>query len=221
MARNTTSEKGSGTGGKYSNKKGRVLSDKDIKGSGGSNRPLILALAGFTALVIVVLVVFAVLSTTGGQSAENFTANNQGLIGEGEVAPGFSGENINGGGNVTLDGDQNTTMLVFFASWCPHCQNEAPIISELEEQYEADGLRVIMAGIDDTQGDTPEAVQGFVENFDISSQTVYQPELAQEYSVTGYPTVYVLDGENRVVGSHSGEAPREVFEGWIEDALAA
>ena len=35
-------------------------------------------------------------------------------------------------------------MLVFFATWCPHCNNEAPTISELESQYDA--LWVVMVG---------------------------------------------------------------------------
>jgi thiol-disulfide isomerase/thioredoxin len=26
-------------------------------------------------------------------------------------------------------------MLVFFATWCPHYQDEAPIMSELEGEY--------------------------------------------------------------------------------------
>jgi thiol-disulfide isomerase/thioredoxin len=106
-------------------------------------------------------------------------------------------------------------MLVFFATWCPHCQDEAPVMSELESQY--DGLRMVMVGIDGE--DDPEKVQRFVEEYDIESPAVYEPELGAEYGVSGYPTTYVLDRENRVVGAHSGEAPREVYEGWIEEAL--
>ena len=63
-------------------------------------------------------------------------------------------------------------MLVFFATWCPHCQNEAPIISEMEEEYE--DLRIIMAGIDNSQGDNPQAVRDFVDEYNISSPAVYE-----------------------------------------------
>lgn len=215
MARNTLSNKGpkkSGT------KSGRKVGDKEVKAASGSNRLLILALAGFTAIAVAVIALLAVMSAGGGQGdAENFTANNQGLIPTGETAPEFSGENVNGGGNVSLGGG-DATMLVFFASWCPHCQREAPTISELESEYE--GLDVVMAGIDGEQGDDAEAVRQFVETYDIESPAIYQPELGGEYNVSGYPTVYVLNGEDEVVGAHSGEAPKAVFEGWIEEALA-
>lgn len=219
MARNTASQKGSGSGGKYSDKKRRSISEEGSESSAGGNRGLVTALAGFIGLTVVVLILLAVFITRGGQGEDDFTPNEQGLTPVGDTVPNFSGQNLNGGGTASLDGDQNATMLVLFASWCPQCQNVAPIISELEEQYAADGLKVVMVGVDGERGDDAEAVQGFVEDFDISSPTLYQPDLAREYDVTGYPTVYILDGQNRVVGAHSGEAPRDVFEGWIEDAL--
>jgi thiol-disulfide isomerase/thioredoxin len=183
------------------------------KGSSGANRTVMLLLAGFTALVIVVIAALAVFSATGG-GAGNFTPNDEGLIPVGEKAPGFTAETV-GGGSVSVEGDARATMLVFFATWCPHCQKEAPVMSELESQY--DGLRMVMVGIDGE--DDPEKVQRFVEEYDIESPAVYEPGLGSEYGVSGYPTTYVLDGDNRVVGAHSGEAPRDVYEGWIEEAL--
>jgi thiol-disulfide isomerase/thioredoxin len=183
------------------------------KGSSGANRTVMLLLAGFTALVIVVIAALAVFSATGG-GAGNFTPNDEGLIPVGEKAPGFTAETV-GGGSVSVEGGARATMLVFFATWCPHCQKEAPVMSELESQY--DGLRMVMVGIDGE--DDPEKVQRFVEEYDIESPAVYEPGLGSEYGVSGYPTTYVLDGDNRVVGAHSGEAPRDVYEGWIEEAL--
>jgi thiol-disulfide isomerase/thioredoxin len=183
--------------------------------SSGANRTIMLVLAGFTALVIVVIAALAVFGATGDAGAGNFTPNDEGLIPVGQKAPGFTTETV-GGGNVSVgEGGAQATMLVFFATWCPHCQDEAPVMSELESQY--DGLRMVMVGID--AEDNPDKVQQFIEEYDIESPAVYEPALGSDYGVSGYPTTYVLDGENRVVGAHSGEAPREVYEAWIEEAL--
>ncbi len=174
-----------------------------------------LILAAFTALVIVAIAALAVFSTTGGDGAQSFTPNDEGLIPAGEKAPAFTAETVGGGSVSVGEGGAEATMLVFFATWCPHCQDEAPVMSELESEY--DGLRMVMVGIDGE--DDPEKVRRFVEEYDIESPAVYEPELGSEYGVSGYPTTYVLDVESRVVGAHSGEAPREVYEGWIEEAL--
>jgi thiol-disulfide isomerase/thioredoxin len=176
-----------------------------------------LALAGFTALIIVAIAALAVFNTTGGRGAENFTPNDEGLIPVGEKAPSFTAGTVGGGSVSVGDGGEPATMLVFFATWCPHCQNEAPILSELESQY--DDLSMVMVGIDGE--DNPEKVQQFVERYDIESPAVYEPSLGPEYGVSSYPTTYVLDEDSEVIGAHSGEAPREVYEGWIEEALGS
>jgi thiol-disulfide isomerase/thioredoxin len=189
------------------------------KAPSGANRSIMLVLAGFTALAIVAIAALAVLSTTGGGGGGtgNFTANDEGLIPVGEKAPSFTAETVGGGTVSVREGAAPATMLVFFATWCPHCQNEAPILSELEGQYE--DLRMVMVGIDGE--DNPEKVQQFVERYGIESPAVYEPSLGPEYGVSGYPTTYVLNRSNEVVGAHSGEAPREVYEGWIEKALGS
>jgi len=177
----------------------------------------VLLLSGLTVLVLLAIVAFAALITTGGKDAGNFTPNDQGLLPVGQQAPDFTAETVRDGDEISVgDGSGQATMLVFFATWCPHCNNEAPMISELESEYE--DLRVVMVGIDGQ--DDPEKVREFVDRYDIESPAVYQPSLGPTYQVSGYPTTYVLDGEGKIVAAHSGEAPREVHEGWIEQALA-
>ena len=74
-----------------------------------------------------------------------------------------------------------------------------------------------MVGIDGQ--DDPEKVREFVDCYDIESLAAYQSSLGPTYQVSGYPTTYVLDGEGEIVAAYSGEVPREVYEGWIEEAL--
>lgn len=200
MSRNTLSKKGPGKPGKAP--------------LPGKNRGVMIALAGFTAIAIVVIALIAILSTTGGG---DFTANNEGLLEAGTQAPDFTAETV-GGGNVSVgDGESAATMLVFFATWCPHCQEEAPIISELEGEYE--DLRVVMAGIDNNQGDNAQKVEDFVDDYDISSPAIYEPSLGAEYQVAGYPTVYFIDDSGVIVAANSGEAPKEAYEDWIGETL--
>lgn len=189
----------------------------DTESPSGGNRTVVFLLAGLTALAVLGIVAFAVLSAAGGEDAGNFTPNDEGLLPVGSEAPSFTAEIVEGGEVSVGDGSAGATMLVFFATWCPHCNNEAPIISDLEGRYE--DLRVVMIGIDSE--DDPEKVREFVEGYDIAGPAVYQPSLGSTYQVSGYPTTYVLDGNDTIVAAHSGEAPSSVYEGWIEEALGS
>jgi thiol-disulfide isomerase/thioredoxin len=188
----------------------------------GRNNTIALALAGFTAAAILGVAVFAIASTSGG--SDSFTANTDGLIQPGKKAPDFSAETASGGNFSLSNGGSQATLLVFFASWCPHCQNEAPKIADLEEQY--DGLRVVMVGIDqsgvpsqDVPPDDTQAVRQFVDNYGIEGPAMYEPSLASEYGVSGFPPSYVLDGNRNVVKASAGEVPEDVMRGWVEEAL--
>lgn len=193
------------------------VNEASRKAAGGSpqaNRTVFL-LARLTALVFLAIAAFAAFNAAGGGNAGNFTPNGEGLLPLGSQAPEFTTETV-GGGDVSVgEGGAGATMLVFFATWCPHCNNEAPVISDLEGEYE--DLRVVMVGVDGR--DDPGKVREFVEEYGIEGPAVYRPSLGPAYQVSGYPTTYVLDGDNEVVAAHSGEAPREVYEGWIEEAL--
>jgi thiol-disulfide isomerase/thioredoxin len=182
-------------------------------GTGGNkgNRRTVFLVAGLTALAVLATLAFAALVTAG-----NPTPNDRPLLPIGSEAPEFASETVDGGSFSLGDaGGDEATMLVFFATWCPHCQHEAPIISELESRYE--DLQVVMVGID--RRDDPGKVRGFVKNYGIEGPALYEPSLASTYRVSGYPTIYVLDGNGEVKAAHSGEAPREIYEGWIGEAL--
>ena len=205
-----------------------TLSKKELKelrkAGGGSpgGRKIVFLLVGLTVLAILAIFGFAFLITSGngnvGGDAENFTPNDRGLLPVGSQAPAFTAETVDGGkASLGDSGDYRATMLVFFASWCPHCNREAPIISDLKGEHR--DLRVIMVGIDGR--DDPEKVREFVDRYGIEGPAVYDRSLGSTYQATGYPTIYVIGGNDKIVAAHSGEAPKSVLEGWIEEAFGS
>jgi peroxiredoxin len=186
---------------------------------GAGGRRTTLLLAAITALAILAIGAFSYLiagGSSGGEDNNNgFTPNNKDLLPVGSQAPDFNATTVDGS-SVSLEdkGGKDATMLVFFATWCPHCNKEAPIISELADSHQ--DLRVIMVGIDGQ--DNPDKVQAFVEKYGIEGPAVYDPSLDSPYKVSGYPTVYVLDKDQKIVAANAGETSPDVLEGWVEDA---
>jgi thiol-disulfide isomerase/thioredoxin len=183
-----------------------------IGGSSGVKR-ILPVLGSLAALVILALVASALLGTTSNKSS---TPNERALLPARTQVPDFTAQTVDGG-TVSLGeaGGKKATMLVFFASWCPHCNKEAPIISDLEDKYE--DLRVVIVGIDGQ--DDPEKVREFVNSYGIEGPAAYSPSLGPVYQVSRYPTIYILDSNDEIVAAHSGEAPKDMIEGWIEEAL--
>jgi len=189
---------------------------KGPSGSAGGNKTILVALVVFTALALAAIAAFALASSSGSSgssdSSGSFTPNDQGLLQPGAEAPDFSAESVDGGEISLPEGEP--TLLTFFATWCPHCNDEAPVLAELAQ--ENGNLNVIMAGMDGE--DDPEKVRQFVEEYGIEGEALYQPSLGQAYQVTGYPTTYVIDGQGQIVGANSGETPKDVLQGWIDEA---
>jgi peroxiredoxin len=185
-----------------------------VTGGSSGDKSIMLLLASLTAFVILAIVGSALLSTVDNN--DNLTPNTRSLLPVGSQAPDFTAQTVDGG-SVSLGdaGGKEATMLVFFASWCPHCNKEAPIISDLESEY--GNLRVVMIGIDSQ--DDSEKVQEFVNRYSIEGPATYDPSLGPTYQASGYPTIYVLDSNNNIVAAHTGEAPKGVLEGWVEKAL--
>jgi len=189
------------------------------KGSGkpaSSMKPL---LVGLTAFVVAAIGVTALLAGTGGSGGSSgasgsFTPNDEGLIQPGEQAPQTTAETLSGGGITLPTPSDGPTLITFFATWCPHCNDEAPVLSDLSRENE--DLDVVMAGMDGE--DDPQKIEQFVEEYDIQGQAFYEPSVGQTYQVTGYPTTYVIDGSGEVVGANSGETPEAVLQGWIDQA---
>ncbi len=49
-----------------------------------------------------------------------------------------------------------------------------------------------------------------MEDYGIEGPAIYDPSLGQTYRVSGYPTVYVLNGGGETRRAHSGEDAGEV-----------
>lgn len=78
---------------------------------------------------------------------------------------------------------QSKVFVEFFATWCPHCKREQPIIDELAAEF---------------NGEVP------VYQVDVDKS----PSLAVVYAPKGFPT-YVLFDNGVAVDSLTGEQPIE------------
>jgi thiol-disulfide isomerase/thioredoxin len=129
-----------------------------------------------------------------------------------EAAVPFQVSSIDGGEVSAQQLRGRVVVLDFWATWCGPCRRELPEIERLYERFE--GRRdVVFYAIDggqtDTpgaQGDSPEQAREYFRKGGYRIPLARDPEggLERSLSVSGYPTLLVLDRAGRVRFRHVG-----------------
>jgi len=83
-------------------------------------------------------------------TAEAFAASRvEDLLGQ--PRPDFTLGDLNGTPVSAADFDGQVMLVNFWATWCTPCVEEMPMLSELQQNYAARGLRVVGIALDDPQ----------------------------------------------------------------------
>jgi peroxiredoxin len=115
--------------------------------------------------------------------------------------------------------------LNFWASWCPPCQEETPVLRSIDERFRDDGLAVIGVSVQET---TPEDVRRYVDTYELRYTIGFDATSAifDTYRVFGLPTQFFIDRDGVVRDIIFGPLTEDQVEGIIaplleEDAASA
>ncbi|MBA2633390.1 MAG: TlpA family protein disulfide reductase [Chloroflexi bacterium] len=103
------------------------------------------------------------------------------------------------------DGRGKLTWINFWATWCPPCRTEMPMMQRLSEQY---GDRLLILGVN--WAEERSTVEDFVERYAIDYPILLDPTLDNFYRWSpqfGLPRHYFVDARGIVVGEILGELP--------------
>jgi len=126
--------------------------------------------------------------------------------------PSFALENVRDGKIVDSSSFKGRVLLLtFFATWCPPCLEEVPILVKLQNEMEGAGFSVIGMSVDQ-QG--PAVVAKFVEKKAIN----YPVLLAQSKTtvdfggIYGIPVAFLVNKAGNVVKKYTGYVDHAVLE---------
>jgi peroxiredoxin len=148
------------------------------------------------------------------------------------VAPGFTLRTPQGQQVSLASYRGKAVLLEFFASWCPHCNAEAPHLAKLARSLQSRGIRVLSVNAD---GETAPSVFAFHRYYGLPYPALVDPsehagsfnspgaagKISNAYRVQSFPTFYVINPGGRIIWRGDGEQPDALLRAWLLEARYA
>lgn len=168
-----------------------------------------LNLLGLLASVAAILVGALLLIRPSIESSRNSSV---GLIGPanktvqaGDLAPDFELAALDGRRIKLSDLKGQPVLVNFWATWCPPCKAEMPLIIDAYRAHQAGGLRVL--AIDTTANDNVQDVKNFVAQHQMPFDVLLDVDdsVGGGWNTLGLPSSYFIDKTGKVVSVRVGQ----------------
>jgi peroxiredoxin len=115
----------------------------------------------------------------------------------------FKLEDLNGKSHTLSDYKGKTVLLIFFATWCPHCRAEMPSLQKLYKSW--DNKKFVLLAV--SLGESKEKVKDFADKngytFPILLDT--DKKVGKNYKVRGIPVAFLIDEKGNVITKEVGK----------------
>ena len=134
----------------------------------------------------------------------------------GRMRPEFSLPDLSDQARSITEWDGNAMIVNFWATWCPPCRKEIPLLIEKQEQAAALGIVIVGIAIDNAEDVKRYAAEiGFNYPVLIGEQEAIDAAEGFGVDVVGLPLTVMTGRDGRVVELHAGEMSREDLEAAI------
>ena len=131
-------------------------------------------------------------------------------------APDFTFTLLNGKKVSLSDYRGKPLVLNFWATWCPPCREETPVLVKVSDKYDGD---VQFLGV--VQNDTKESAKKFAQEYKMnySSGLDSTGDISNAYKIAGIPTSFFINGDGTVQASYIGAIDEATLVAYIEELM--
>ena len=203
-----------------------------------SRTPLVIAIV---LAVVAVVAIAAVVLTSGGDDDDATTDGPvfAAVTVEGEPlpegqypddpsvgtkVPALRGTDYDGNETAIVPGEDGPLMIVVMAHWCPHCNNEVPLLVDWGESGDVpEGLQVVGVSTAAREGAEHFPPGSWIDDLGWEWPVLADDEeqtAAQALGTTGYPFLMFVDADGNLMFRVSAELPIDDVQ-QLADAAAA
>jgi cytochrome c biogenesis protein CcmG, thiol:disulfide interchange protein DsbE len=141
--------------------------------------------------------------------------------GQRPAAPNFSLPQLDGRGDIALRSFRGKVVVLnFWASWCPPCQDEAPLFNQIQDQYQRRGVEVVGVDSQDFANDARAFARRLHVNYTLVRDT--SNDVTNRWGVTsGFPVTFVIDRAGSVQKMFSTQVDGRMLQTALRPLLRA
>ncbi|WP_040981299.1 peroxiredoxin family protein [Oceanobacillus jeddahense] len=126
----------------------------------------------------------------------NVSENKEVGLEEGNIAPDFELQTLDGETAKLSDFRGEKVMINFWATWCPPCRAEMP---DMEEFYQDKDIVILAVNLTETENDLQQ-VESFINEYKLTFPILLDEEIkvAEQYMIQPIPTSYMIDSNGVV-----------------------
>jgi peroxiredoxin len=108
--------------------------------------------------------------------------------------------------------------LNFWATWCPPCQSETPVLRDMDEAYGDKGLAIVGIAVQET---TPDDVKAYADRYQLGYDIAFDAsaDVFDLYKVYALPTQFFIDPQGRIAAITQGPLDVESAASQVEAIL--
>ena len=159
-------------------------------------------------LILVAALIF--LAPATGRAQTYFYLGEDEAIGK--IFPDISLNNLNGESvNLTQYREGKRAVFFFWATWCPHCREALQHLSEIQKEFEAKNIKLVLIDL----GEPQRLVKKFTERNNVTMDVFLDinSSLAEQFGLVGLPTFLFVNekGVIKEIGHNLPDNYEELF----------
>ena len=120
----------------------------------------------------------------------------------GAVAPDFTLPDLNGNPVTMSSVKAKIKIIDFWASWCGPCRLNNPALKKIYDEFHSKGLEIIGVSLDNRKIGWEKAIEKDGLNWiNVSSLKGWDCEVVRLYNVSGVPSLFILNENNRIIAT--------------------